>query len=250
MPPNPNFILYGKVFDLDGSTVINAANVTAMNKTNTGSVFVLTNSNGDYARDLADMTSGASLGDVITVKARIGSNKIVVSDFIVTQAMIESGGHQLNLTLIGKRQHIFKTFESLYSDNLPGDFTDTDSSTSVSWNLASAFQEDEPNFPLIVINPGQITGRFVTFDNSVTGNDDMVKVETIFYSKAKHGKKRIDIGRDFMENVLTSNLSVLEFAGLVLQKEDWLDDSTVGDVIFSRQKYNIATQAISMEWDP
>ena len=90
----------------------------------------------------------------------------------------------------------------------------------------------------------------VTFDNDGTGLDSPINVTTMFYSRARHGKERVDIGRDFMENVLLDNEDALKYAGLDFDKAEFIDDSTVGSIIFSNQKYNLGTQIVKFMWRP
>ncbi len=245
------FLMHGRISDVDGTTVMANTKVIFKNNTNTGAVSVTTNASGDYVRDLADMTSGAVLNDSISVKARISSGrKIKIETFTITQADIDKGMKELDLTLLGVREHIFKTIEGIYTDNLPANFTDTKGTGTVSWALVAAFPEKDPTFPCIVIEPVRLSLESTTFDNAGTGLNSPINVTTMFYSRARHGKERVDIGRDFMENVIIDNEDTLVYAGLVFDRPEWVDDSTVGDIIFSGQKYNLGTQIVKFKWRP
>jgi len=63
----------GKVFDTDGSTVIDGATVTAYDRQTEKSVSGLTDSNGVYIIDLANMGANQSVGDNITLEAVKGN---------------------------------------------------------------------------------------------------------------------------------------------------------------------------------
>ena len=92
--PDVPFIFSGTVTDIDQSTVLSGVKVTALNKTNTGNTSVVTDSNGQYVLDFANMANNVSVGDVVSLKYNKGS-KTRVSDVTITQAMIDSGGRSL-----------------------------------------------------------------------------------------------------------------------------------------------------------
>ncbi len=220
--------------------------VTVINTDSNKGTSANSNASGDYVVDMAN-AGGVVVDDIISIKGRIG-NKVRIVTVTITQAMIDAGMTKQNVTLFGIREHTFKTLQTLYNSNLPPNFTGTGSEGTVSWSVSSAFPEENPAFPVIVIDPAKITGLKIDF---ARGQDDSeVQVETIFYTKAKHGKKRIDSGRDFMEDILTSNEVTLEYAGLFFSKNEWLDDSTVAEVLFERQKYNMANQILKFDWRP
>ncbi len=94
MPQMP-YPYSGIVYDDDGLTVIEGATVTAYDK-NTGTKTPpdITDANGGYVVDLANMTSDYTLADNITVEAVYG-NKIKQYRTIV----LESGEEEHNFTL-------------------------------------------------------------------------------------------------------------------------------------------------------
>ena len=71
--PNTPYIIAGIVTDTDGSTILANATVNLLNSTTTESLDstyqVTTNSSGEYVIDGANLTSGVSEGDSLTVEA-------------------------------------------------------------------------------------------------------------------------------------------------------------------------------------
>jgi len=241
------FILQGTITDFDGSTALASAKVIAKNLVSSESTSTTTNASGQYVLDLANMANGYSVGDVIYVKSFSGI-RIRIGSFTITQAMIDGGGHTLSFTVYGLREHVFDTMFSLYNANLPPDFTDTDGSTTVSWKVTAAMPEDNPEFPVIIINPAGVKVNLLTMDKSQS--DDDITVETEYFSRARFTKGRIDIGRDYIHNVLLQNQSFLEFSGLDFAVPEFIDDSNIGNFEVSGQKYNIANQIVKFGWNP
>jgi len=240
---NTPFILNGTLTDIDGSTGLASAKLVAMHVTDDSTTFTASDASGLYAFDLANFTSGVSVGDVVKVKA-VKSTKIRVVNITITQAMIDTGGYVYDFTIYGLRQHVFKTFQSLYDDNKPPALVKDDASSA--WTVLSAFPESNPSFPCIVVNPSNVTGRFITFDSSQI--DDNIDVEVEFFGEAKYGKAGVDKGRDYIGNVLKDNESTLLFAGVEFMNPDWLDDSNISDFTFNDSKYNFANQIVRLNW--
>ena len=237
MPGFP-FILTGKITDVDGSTSLASCDVIVENFTKPGNTTTTTDANGDYAVDFGNMRGGYAAGDTIRVKIR-KNKKVRVSSFTLAQSDIDSGGKSFNLSIYGLRQHIFDTLHTLFSDNLPNDVTDRDG-TAASWVIRSARPEDNPSFPIMVLNPAKISGSLVTFDSSE--DDDEITVSVEYFSRARFGKQAVDAARDHVESLLLDNENVLVFAGLYFMKPEWLDDSDVGELNLEGEKYNIANQ--------
>ena len=192
------------------------------------------------------MTNGYQANDVISMRFVKGT-KVRILNFTLTAGDISNGSRVVNTTIFGLREHTFDTINTLYSDNLPPDFTDSNGSTSVSWNTSSAFPEDSPNYPVIIVDPARVSSMLLTLDSSQDDNEVIVEIE--FMSRARFGKKRIDKGRDFMENVLKDNEATLNYAGFFFQKPEYIDDSDVGSVIVDKQKFNLANQILKFRWE-
>ena len=64
MPATP-FPVIGKVYDLDGTTLLTSGIVYAWNKNNDERTSSSINASGEYSLDLANLTSGYDTGDVI-----------------------------------------------------------------------------------------------------------------------------------------------------------------------------------------
>lgn len=246
---DPTFplIIQGTVYDLDGSTIVENATVSAKNLSSDSNKSVLSNENGTYVLDLAN-TGSYSEGDIISMRAT-KDNEIIVSDFTLTSDIIDAGATTQDLTLKGIRQHTFRTFYDLINDNLPPNFTDSDGSTSISWSITSAMPEKVPTFPVMVLSPASVTVSLQTLKGKVAELPTQVTLE--YYSRARFGKGQLDAARDYIQQVLLNNEDVLNYSRIFLERgEDMLDESNVDMLDLDNQKYNIANQIINARYYP
>ena len=72
--PNLPFGVYGKVYDIDGSTLVASLTVTLENATNHETISGTTDANGQYSLDGANLDSGVSANDVLFLRIS-NSNK-------------------------------------------------------------------------------------------------------------------------------------------------------------------------------
>lgn len=93
--PNPSFVVDGLVYDIDGTTLLSGALITAINITTseelpTGATYT-TAGDGAYILDLANLASGASTNDVVLIKAtksgtaKIKEKEITIAGTVKTQ---------------------------------------------------------------------------------------------------------------------------------------------------------------------
>ena len=117
------------------------------------------------------------------------------------------------------RQNVFATLANLINTNKPS-----------GWTIVSAFPEDEPTFPCIVINPAKIKPVIATLDSNGFIVED-IDVEIEFYALSSQNKAKIDEGRDNVQATLLNN---------------HFDDSNVDTLITGREKLNTAACIIRM----
>lgn len=95
MPGTP-FLIYGKVYDTDGTTVLANVRVSIMNVTKNESANVVTDSGGNYQYELQNLTSGMSIGDSISVYSSYGR---YYKESVFVTASTDNGLKSVNLTL-------------------------------------------------------------------------------------------------------------------------------------------------------
>jgi len=239
------FVITGTVTDIDGSTALSSCNIIAKNLTDPGATSTTTDGSGQYILDMANAT-GAEVGEIISFKIYKGT-KIAVSNTTITQAMKDAGGTTVNLTIKGLNQHVFSTLYSLYNSYSPPSYTDAKGDTQT-WNIVSSMPEKNEDFPVIVIPPSEISEDILTFDESV--EDIPITVETMFYSKARDGKSRLDKGRDYMREMLKTYKSTLNYAGLSFNKPTFIDESNITELFSGNEKYNLANQILHFRYRP
>ena len=244
------FIFNGTITDINTTTALASAKVIAKNITTTpGNTTVNTDSDGLFVLDLANMANGFSVGDEISVSVRRG-NKARVRNFTITQAMIDGGGHTLNISVYGLRKHLWLTVQGLYLANIPTGYTVN--GTAFTWTITSAFPESSPAFPVIVIEPVRISPSTADIDGSE--GFAPFTMETMFYANKEHHKGVIDNARDFMQQVLEDNEEELNYAGIYFGENgndnEWIDDSTIAELEFNDQVYNFANQILLLRWTP
>ena len=102
IPLQAPYPIPGHVYESDGS-VVEGAKVTITNLNTSESIFVFTNSNGEYIIELLNLPSGYSIGDHIRVDAekntKTGHKSLILVDFpIFVQRVKEEDGINVCLT--------------------------------------------------------------------------------------------------------------------------------------------------------
>ena len=121
------------------------------------------------------------------------------------------------------RQDLFSSLQTLLVANKP---TYTYNLTTITYTITSAYPQDNPTFPLIVINKGLIEDQRITM-NAATG-EEMIEVQLDFYAKELHGTKAIDAGQDGAMNTIIGNISVfISTDGLIPMENFWTDSGIV-----------------------
>lgn len=240
MPPQVPFILTGTVTGGSTSFKSFAFNVTQ----NTKCIGSNVDDDGHYLIDLANC--GYAVGDVVYIKVAVG-NRIRISSITITQAMIDAGGTNVDLTIIGIRQHAYLSMFTLLNANKPSSFTDNDGDT-ITWTITSAFPEDNPSFPCVVINPVEVSHDLLSMDSSESEPPVLFRLE--YFSKVVYGKERIDNGRDSISQIILDNESLFEFQGFFFEKSSVLEDSNVDNFDIEDENLNIATQIVNTTWQP
>ena len=219
--------------------------IKAWNKTQDTSCTGDMGSDGKYLIDIANC--GYAVDDVIYINILKGV-RTRTEHFTVTQAMIDDGEYDIGTKALRYLpEHIYSVIYNLVNDNLPTDFTDTDGSTTVEWSLFSAFPEDKPSFPCVVINPANTVYNAITMDNSQA--NDSITVDIEYFAKAKWKKNRIDNGRGKVAYTIKDDMSELEFSGLYLDLPDYLEDSNVDSFDVGDERLNTARQVLKLRWN-
>ena len=95
MPATP-FVVYGTILDSDAVTPLSNVRVSIQNVSTNETSNVLTDANGQYQYDLANLTSGYALGNDISVYASYGRN---YKESTFKTATSDNGIKLINLTL-------------------------------------------------------------------------------------------------------------------------------------------------------
>lgn len=140
------------------------------------------------------------------------------------------------------RQNVFANLFTLINTNKPSDFTFA--GKTITWKILSAFPEDNADFPCIIINSALVKPEILGFTGSCFVIED-IEIEIEFYSLAKYGKERIDIGRDNVQDTLFSNTSTLSDNNLLLNADPF-DDSNVDSFISGKEKINTGASIVKM----
>jgi len=138
-------------------------------------------------------------------------------------------------TVVGStiRENVFNTISTLIDNNkLSG------------WTVLSAFPEQNPVFPCIVVNPAKITQSIMTINKGVTSY--RITVDVQLFSAANDGKEKIDQGLDNINNTLFSNASTLKTYNLFLDNSIPIEDLGAGNLLFNKNKLNFGIVAINL----
>ena len=112
------------------------------------------------------------------------------------------------------------------------------------WAVLSAFPEENPVFPCIVINPAMVPFNFLTLDRSAKKFNITVELE--LFAEASEGKEKIDEARDNLQATIINNYSTLKTYGLVLALDNPFVDSAIGMDNYNEHKLNIASVELNM----
>lgn len=124
-------------------------------------------------------------------------------------------------------ENVFNTIFQLINTNKPS-----------GWTVLSAFPENSPTYPCIVIDPAKAKVTIVGMDKNSYIVEDVV-IEFEFYAKSNQGKEKIEEGKDNIRNTLLTNQSTLETYN-ILMNEDAFEDSNNDVLIVGEQKLNTA----------
>ena len=232
MSPSLPYSISGTVYRPDGSTALASAVLKFKNNTQGGTGFTITtDSNGQYVGNLGNFGNDWTTGDEIYI---VVSDKKYFKFESFTIASEES--RELNITTKGLRQYVFDAVYTLINAN-----------KSSAWSLLSAFPDQSPTFPTMVINPAEISMQFINISNSE--RDHMIELSIDYWSKSSKGKEQLDTERDTTGNTIEDNEATLRFKGLELMKPDFLNDTSIGEIVFNRQKLNTGTQILRLRYD-
>lgn len=137
------------------------------------------------------------------------------------------------------RVSVFREVHTLLNSNKPtytgkGDITQT-------YVILSAFPEEDPVFPCIVINPLIKRGKKLGVKQSSNSLSAKGEIEIEFFSKTSDGKNAIDSALDSVEDTIETN----DFSSFYLTKEPF-EDSGVDILEVGGQKLNIATLTVNI----
>ena len=131
------------------------------------------------------------------------------------------------------RQDVFSNLYTLINNNKPS-----------GWNVFASLPEDEASFPCMIINSANVKPIIVTLDSGgfiVEEIDAMIE----FFVLAKSGDKKVEEGRDNVQNTLLSNQATLDTYGLYL-REDPFDDSNLDFTVYNNEKVRTGSSIIRM----
>jgi hypothetical protein len=130
------------------------------------------------------------------------------------------------------RENVFNTVTTLIDSNkLSG------------WTVLSAYPEQNPVFPCVVINPAAITVKGLSLDR--TKNRFSAEVICDIYSLAKQGKKKNDQGRDNFQNTISANVTALAQYNLLLPTEAMSDEGS-DSIELNGQTLNFGTIVLNL----
>ena len=133
------------------------------------------------------------------------------------------------------RANVFNTIATLLNDNkLSG------------WAVLSAFPEQNPVFPCIVVNPAKGRIRKLVLDGSKTRRLIEVTVE-IYTLGSDTGKEESDKGADNVTDTLTTNTATLLTNNLVApMKDGFIIDEAPTAGQFNENNINIRSMIVNL----
>jgi len=181
MPSNP-YIISGTITDED-SNIVSSTLVTAHSITNSERITFTTNSSGQYVLDLANLTSGYTVGDTINVYVRNNGYVGETQNFTLSG----EGGTTKNIstanqvTLATIRNTVWKSFrDTLYS----GTFTISEQSIYSAMNDKIVADE---GYPIVIIFPPVVSKSGITLQNAQLDCQVNFLIE-IFHTSAENVK--------------------------------------------------------------
>lgn len=135
------------------------------------------------------------------------------------------------------RADVFNALNALFIANKP---TYVYGGVTYTYTIKSAYPEENPTFPMIIINPSIITPKILVMGQNSFVRTDSIEIEIEFYAKAEHGKRVIDVARDsIMALIFDSEATLASDYDLFLGEEP-IDDSNVDTLIEGSEKINTA----------
>lgn len=198
MPTNP-YVINGTVIDTD-STIVTSTNVIAHNTTTGERVNPFaTTSSGRYVLDLANLSSGYSQGDSITVYVR--QNGYTGE---VTFTLSGEGGRETNITTTNQvtfatlRNKLWTAFKSTLNSGtfaISNTLTNSqDNDVNATTRIYSAMNDtliSDVGYPLIIIFPPLPERVGVTLDNAETDGEINFLIE-VYHTSSENAKILID----------------------------------------------------------
>jgi hypothetical protein len=129
--------------------------------------------------------------------------------------------------------------------NTVATFVNTNKSTG--WTVLSAFPEQNPVFPCIVISPASVSFGVLGLTKSIILSDAEIQLE--FYSPASAGKKSIDTEKDKISYSFLTGFSTLKTYNLVLDGDSPLVDGPDDELSFNGQNFNYGSIIVRLK-DP
>jgi hypothetical protein len=131
------------------------------------------------------------------------------------------------------RENTFNTIATLLNNNkLSG------------WTVLSAFPEQNPAFPCLVVNPAAITLQALDVGKSKYRWRVSVLVDV--FSLTKQGKEKNDEGMDNVMDTIRSNISTLQTYNLTLDRTTPFVDAGAQEIEVNEQGLNLNSITINL----
>ena len=140
------------------------------------------------------------------------------------------------------RQDIFTALRTLIVAHKP---TYTYNGSTITYTLVSAFNDDNPVLPCIVLNESMVNVKPITLDAQT--QDYAVEISLDFYAKQLHGKKAIDAGQDSLLATFITNISTFISTDNLEPQEDFWTDEASSDFKSNEQIINTATSNVKFK---
>src|SRR3990167_2759444 len=201
--PITPYLVYGTVKD-ENSAIVTSVAVTAHDTTTGERTTSVTNSEGKYIIDLANLESGWTSGDSITVSVR---TKGYIGETTFTQS--GEGGRETNFSVetITFATIRNKSWMILYNTLQAGTYAISEDSIFSAMN--DKIVQDE-GYPIVIIEPPQVTNSKLTLDRSGIRKRDVSFNIQVYHKTSENAK----ILADEVENKIDSAWNVFHHAGL------------------------------------
>jgi len=117
-------------------------------------------------------------------------------------------------------------------------------SKSASWSVISAFPEQNPVFPCIIVNPATIEYQVKGMTRGIRTASASVYIE--FYCPASDGKGAIDSEVDKICNAFLTGYTTLRTYNLVLVSSNPIEDAGSDELVFNQNKLNYAAITVNL----